>query len=61
MLQRKDMIPAFPQSDEIAKNIATYAIPLINCMKVLKSMGFSSYEGKDNSSVQEMNLIIKDL
>ena len=60
LLQKKDMIPQAEQYKEIAASIATYAVPLLESLKVLDTLGFSSSKEGD-MTVQEVTLNISDL
>jgi hypothetical protein len=60
MVQRKDMIPQAEQFRGVIDGIGAYAVPFLESLIVFDSMGFSSYDEGD-STVQEMNLIVKDL
>jgi len=59
VLQRKDMIPQAEQYKDIATNIATYLVPVLDSLQVFKSFGFSSYK-KGEISTSQINLILKD-
>ncbi|EKD27378.1 MAG: hypothetical protein ACD_79C00739G0017 [uncultured bacterium] len=60
VIQRKDMIPQAGQFNDIINTVQAYTTPFLECFKVFKSLSMSTWD-KDDNTVQEMNLIIKDL
>ena len=60
VLQRKDLIPQMEQVQGIVANVTTYAIPVIDCFKVLNNMAFATHND-DDVSVQEVYVKIIDL